>query len=142
MVAQEPGHGVREDELYAGTPSLATMKLFLAWYTCMVPEDNSIMIVDVESAFLYGAARRTIYIELPEQDPYSGKNLVGRLGKSMYGTRDAPLIWRALVDETMGNLGFERSMLQPGVYVHGTKGLRAMIHVDDFMVIGPTEECK
>ena len=111
LIAQELGYGIRDDELYAGTPSLATMKLMLAWFSCMCPMENSMMIVDVKSAFLYGAARRTIYIEFPEQDPMSGGNVVGKLVKSMYGTRDAPLIWGAMVDSTIEELGFMKSML-------------------------------
>jgi len=32
LVAQELAHGKKGDELYAGTPSLSTMKLLLSWY--------------------------------------------------------------------------------------------------------------
>jgi len=140
LVAQELGYGVREDELYAGTPSLSTMKLMLSWFATMFRPEDVIMIVDIKSAFLYGKARCNIYIELPEQDEEYGGNLVGRLVKSMYGTRDAPLIWRALMDEIMLELGFEKSLRQPGVYYHRERGIRAMIHVDDFLIIGNSKD--
>jgi hypothetical protein len=150
LVAQELAHGKKDDELYAGTPSLSTMKLLLSWYCTNWKEDDVIKIIDVKCAFLYGEARRRIYIELPRQDPQSGGSQVGVLDKAMYGTRDAPLIWRATVDKMMKKLGFTSSMFQPGVYYHAGKQIRVMTHVDDFLVTGSvantnwfeTELCK
>ena len=136
LVGQELGFGVKDDELYAGTHSLVTMKLLLSMFSSSKDESFVVKIIDVKSAFLYGNARRKIYIELPEQDEWSGGDVVGFLKKAMYGTRDAPLIWRATVDEFMVSLGFKTSVLQPGVYVHGSRRLRVMIHVDDFLVVG------
>jgi len=72
LVAPELAHGKKDDELYAGTPSLSTMKLVLSWYCTNWQEDDVIKIIDVKCAFLYGDARRKIYIELPRQDPHSG----------------------------------------------------------------------
>jgi len=140
LVAQELGFGVKDDELYAGTPSLATMKMMLSFFASSPDPDVVLKVIDVKSAFLYGEARRSIYIELPSQDPYSGGEWVGLLVKAMYGTRDAPLIWRATVDQFMKSRGFLTNSIQPGVYYHPIKKLRVMIHVDDFMVIGSTSE--
>jgi len=95
-----------------------------------------VKVIDVKCAFLYGDARRTIYIELPEQDPKAGGSQVGLLKKAMYGTRDAPLIWRSTVDRVMKELGFSVSMLQSGVYFHPQRHIRVMTHVDDFLVTG------
>jgi len=132
LVACELAHGKKDDELYAGTPSLSTMKLLLSWYCTMWNENDVVKVIDVKCAFLYGAARRRIYIELPEQDPRHGGSCVGLLSKAMYGTRDAPLIWRSTVDLMMRGLGFVASMLQPAVYYHEAKQIRVMTHVDDF----------
>jgi hypothetical protein len=140
LVAQELGYGVKDDELYAGTPSLSTLKLLLAWYCTCWNSDDVVKVIDVKCAFLYGKSRRKIYIELPVQDDMAGGEVVGLLDKAMYGTRDAPLIWQATVDELMKRLGFESSMLQPGVYFFPKRSLRIMIHVDDFLVIGSAVE--
>ena len=131
MVAQELAYGVREDELYAGTPSLSTMKLLLALCASSWTSTLVIGVIDVKSAFLYGEARRRIYIELPPQDELHGQGMVGRLEKAMYGTRDAPLIWRGEVDKNMKEMGFHSSVFQPGVYCHHGRGLKMMVHVDD-----------
>ena len=102
--------------------------------------DYKLMVMDVKCAFLYGKMRRNIYIELPPQDErYGDKNLVGKLVKAMYGTRDAPQIWGDLVQETMTSLGMQSSMIQPSVYFHVSKKLVVVTHVDDFLCVGPEE---
>ena len=107
LVAQEVAYGERIDELFAGTPSLSSVKIALhlaAEGGC----DYKLMVMDVKCAFLYGKMKRNIYIELPTQDErYGDKNLVGKLVKAMYGTRDAPQIWEDLVQETMASLGMQ-----------------------------------
>lgn len=56
-------------------------------------KDLAIIILDVKMRSLYGAMRRRVYIELPRQDPkYGSGDLMGKLQKAMYGTRDAPQI--------------------------------------------------
>ena len=53
------------------------------------------MLLDVKKAFLYGAIQRSVYIELPLEDPgRQGGAVVGRLNKAMYGLRDAPQVWQ------------------------------------------------
>ena len=139
LVAQELAYGERIDELFAGTPSLSSVKIALhlaAEGGC----DYKLMVMDVKCAFLYGKMRRNIYIELPTQDErYGDKNLVGKLVKAMYGTRDAPQIWGDLVQETMTSLGMQSSMIQPSVYFHVSKKLVVVTHVDDFLCVGPEE---
>jgi hypothetical protein len=83
LVACELAHGKKDDELYAGTPSLSTMKLMLSWYCSNWQENDVVKIIDVKCAFLYGNARRRIYIELPKQDPHYGGSVVGLLSKAM-----------------------------------------------------------
>ena len=137
LVAQELGFGEKMDELFAGTPSLTAVKMILSLMVSGVSMKRTVMILDVKCAFLYGRMRRTVYIELPHQDPKSKNgNLVGRLLKAMYGTRDAPLIWQGEVKATMTKIGFEASVLQPAVYYHRARGLYVVAHVDDFLCVG------
>ena len=98
------------------------------------------MIMDVKSAFLYGKVKRTVYIELPKEDPRSRKgDTLGKLIKAMYGTRDAPQIWQEVVKEKMKKLGFLVSMLHPSVYYHPIRKVYILAHVDDFLCLGPDE---
>ena len=82
------------------------------------------MMLDIKSAFLYGDAERNIYIEVPHRDPNTGKHLVGKLLKAMYGTRDAPKIWSKTVKRMMIKMGFQPSMVQPSLYIHKERGIK------------------
>ena len=90
------------------------------------------MTMDVKSAFLYGEARRKIYIELPRGDPHSGSGQVGVLRKALYGTRDAPLIWQAEIKTTLESIGFRRSRLHPSVYVHDVRQMFLVLLAGNF----------
>ena len=134
LVAQEIAYGEKMDELFAGTPSLAAVRVVLS--LMLYNRANILMVLDVKRAFLYGNMRRTGYIELPEQDEQSGGNLVGVLDKAMYGTRDAPLIWLSVVRAKLEGIGFTVSLLQPSLYFHRGRGLIVVVHVDDFACVG------
>ena len=56
LVAQELGYGQRVDELYAGTPSLASVRVALIH--AMKNNRYKIMILHVKCAFLYGFKER------------------------------------------------------------------------------------
>ena len=63
---------------------------------------RTIMLADVKTAFLYGDARRSLYVELPHENPLSATGRhVGKLERAMYGTRDAPMTWQDHVRETL-----------------------------------------
>ena len=69
---------------------------------------RSIMRADVKIAFLYGDARRSLYVELPPEDPLSASGrYVGKLERPMYGTRDAPMIWQGYLRETLLGMKFK-----------------------------------
>ena len=97
LVGQEFAHGQRRDDLYAPTPPLAAARYLLS--TCASrgkqgPGNHRILLIDVRKAFLYGKISRTVYIELLSEDPMSEeRNMVGKLDKAMYGTRDSPAAW-------------------------------------------------
>ena len=53
------------------------------------------MLADVKTAFLNGDARRSLYVELPPEDPLSASGrYVGKLERALYGTRDSPVSWQ------------------------------------------------
>ena len=61
LVAQELGYGERLDELFAGTPSLGSVRMALTH--AMKKPHHKIMVMDVKCAFLYRDIRRNVYIE-------------------------------------------------------------------------------
>ena len=140
LVAQELAYGQRMDELFSGTPSLMCARLALH-HAAKGGGDYQAMILDVKCAFLYGEARRRIYIEPPTQDErsHSGK-YVGILRKAMYGCRDSPMIWNEHVRGTMTEAGMEASLTQPSMYFNKERRLLVVVHVDDFLCAGPKKE--
>ena len=54
----------------------------------------------------------------------------------MYGLRDAPQIWQAEVTKAMTSIGFRACNTQPSVFSHDGRGLRCVVHVDDFLACG------
>lgn len=104
LCAREFARGQARDDLFAGTPPLLASKWMVSEGATRSARGNDkwLMVLDVKRAFLYGKARRTVYIRLPAEDPRSGSGLwVGRLCRSMYGTRDASQIWQGEVESTL-----------------------------------------
>ena len=93
------------------------------------------MVVDVKRAFLHGYCTRSIYIELPGAESQGGK-YVGKLVRALYGTRDAPLAWLTVVKSDMKDMGFKECKVTNGVFTHPERDIRAVVHVDDFLLSG------
>ena len=97
FVAKEYNDG-KDATLFASTPPLEALRMLVsdaATIECKTDgqaKRNVMMINDVARAFFEAKATRTICIELPEEDKGFGEeDMVGLLGKSLYGTRDAAL---------------------------------------------------
>ena len=77
---------------------------------------------------------------MPEEDErkISG-DVVGRLRKALYGTQDAPVLWQRLVRRIMLDHGFEASRTTACVYYNRKTGVKAVAHVDDFLLTGGRE---
>ena len=102
---------------------------------------RSIMLVDVKTAFLYGDARRSLYVELPLEDPLSASGpYVGKLERAMYGTRDAPMIWQDHLREPLPDMKFKESATHPGVFQHETQDDLLRVHVDDLLCTGVRDD--
>ena len=75
-----------EDNLFASTPSLVTMRLLL----CMALARNwGITLGDVSSAFLHAAMSGEVFV-WPPKEFYPNGDCLWKLKKAMYGLRQAP----------------------------------------------------
>lgn len=63
-------YGESLGELFAGAPGLIVVKLLIS---IVSEKDLAIMLLDVTCAFLFGAMRRSVYLELPRQGPKFGE---------------------------------------------------------------------
>jgi hypothetical protein len=96
----------------------------------------------VKRAHFYSDATREIYVELPAEAKKPGEDVVGRLLKSLYGTRDAPLNWELQIQKVMLALGFKQGKSNPCIYYHAGRDLRTVVHGDDFTTAGTFDNIK
>ena len=92
-MAREFNTGDKRGELFAGTPGLMALRTVIstAMTRCENGARRSIILVDVKTAFLYGDARRSLYVELALEDLLAAPGrYVGKLERAMYGTSDVP----------------------------------------------------
>ena len=76
----------------------------------MQPHADEVEVNDVAREYFEAPVTRDICIELPEEDwePEDGsKDLVGRLNKSLHGTRDAAANFQDEVKMFMEGIGFK-----------------------------------
>ena len=141
--SREFNTGDKRDELFAGTPGLMAMRTVIsrAMTRCENGAKRSIMLADVKTAFLYGDARRSLYVELPSEDPLpaSGR-YVGKLERAMYGTRDAPMIWQDHLRKTLLDMKFKEFVAHPWVFQHEARDILLCVHVDDLLCTGVRDD--
>ena len=66
--------------------------------------------------------------------------MCGELRKSMYGTRDAAQNWEFEYSDFMESVGFKRGKSSPCVFHHPARNVRAVIHGDDFTILGNAQD--
>ena len=136
LVAQEVKKGSGFDEFFAAMPSLSALKMLVTIaVTFQLPDAGKAVkeayrkrrllgFLDVKRAHFYSDATREIYVELPAEAKKPGEDVVGRLLKSLYGTRDAPLNWELQIQRVMLALGFKQGKSNPCIYYHAGRDLR------------------
>lgn len=140
LVGQEFATSEKRHDLYAPTPPLAAARMLVS--NCASrglggPGARRLCLIDVKKAFLYGKARRRIYVEFPEEDKRKPLvDCVGRLNKAMYGTRDAPVVWQEHLEAPLVELGFTACVPTPCVYYNATTDVLIVAHVDDMLCEG------
>ena len=100
------------------------------------------MLDDLKRAYVHAKTSREVYVELPLEDPCWSADDVGRLNLALYGTRDAATLWQECVADHFEGVGFRRGRSNPCVFLHKHRGLRVLVHGDDYASIrdhGSTE---
>ena len=154
LVAQEVKKGSGFDEFFAAMPSLSALKMLVTIaVTFQLPDAGKAVkeayrkrrllgFLDVKRAHFYSDATREIYVELPAEAKKPGEDVVGRLLKSLYGTRDAPLNWELQIQKVMLALGFKQGKSNPCICYHAGRDLRTVVHGDDFTTAGTFDNIK
>ena len=95
-----------------------------------------IAFLDISRAHWHAPATREIYIELPDELGLD-RCWVGRLLKSMYGTRDAAHNFSLLMCTCMIALGFEEGKSNTCLFWNPQTMISCVIHGDDVTPMGP-----
>ena len=142
FVAKEYNTG-EEQGLFAGTPPLEALRFLIHDAATVGSGQKVVMINDVARAFFEARVKRKVCIEIPAEDLNDGdvgKDLVGLLNMSLYGTRDAAKNWQEEVAVTMKAWGFVQGVYNPCLYYHPTWNIRTLVHGDDFISTGMREK--
>lgn len=101
--------------------------------------------MDVKTAFLNGVLKEELYMKQPpgyKAVPMNAKDktseYVLKLNKSIYGLKQAPLVWNQTINKTLRSLGFTRSVEEPCIYYNfeNNESLFIALYVDDMLLIG------
>ena len=128
--------------LFAGTPPLEAVRYLVHDAATWTGEEKVVMINDIARAFFEAAAKRQVCIELPDEDKTAsdkGKDLVGLLQMSLYGTRDAAKNWQDEVTRMMKRWGFTQGRYNPCLFYHAEWDVKTLVHGDDFVSSGARE---
>ena len=129
-------------ELFAATPPLEFLRYLVA--RCAASQrtrrPTKLMVQDVKKAYFYAPATRDVYVDLPPERARPG--WCAKLNKSLYGTRDAALNWAQAYSGVLEGLGFKKGASSPCAFFHAGWGIRTVVHGDDFLSEGPSENLK
>ena len=142
LVAQEFNHGDGPtDAFYAATPPReAKRMLFGQWAKERKRHGKHLKLsfVDIRKAYFNGKPKRSLYVRLP---PELGlpKDVVAKLERCMYGTRDAGAIWETCYVDCLVGMGFVQGVGSPCCFCHPKWEVSVVVHGDDFSALGTDE---
>ena len=145
LVAKEIKRGA-SDDMFAATPPLEAKKSLFSMAMSQFARGRArsmhgtqkLLFIDVRRAYFYAPARRPVYVTLPDEDAEEG--MCGKLNRSMYGTRDAASNWEDKYSSHLISMGFTRGKSSPCTFFHPQKGVRCVVHGDDFTFLGNETE--
>jgi hypothetical protein len=133
-------HMLHYFETYSSVARNESLKMMLS---LAVNNNYSVFQFDVETAFLYGNIDASIYVSqvLGFEDPDPAKkNWVWKLKKSLYGTKQAPRMWKQHLVETLHQIGFEASILDDALFHNSDNSILLHMHVDDGLIVGKSRK--
>jgi hypothetical protein len=119
--------------LYAAMPPLELVKVLMARAAKM---NEVIMLIDIKKTSLYAPIEGYVYTDLPPE--IEGK--CAKLEYNLCGMRVAAKNWENEYSATMVNNGFTRGRASASTFYHEARGIRVVVHGDDFWASGPEEQ--
>ena len=124
---------------FAATPPLEALRYVLHWAATIHRRNGrrvelKMIVLDVSRAHFHPKSVRETYIELPAED--GGEGMVGRLLRTMYGTRDAANQYDAFSNEKITGVGYLTGKSCPCLYRHKDALSIGWRHGDDMIFVG------
>lgn len=129
---QKPG--VDYDEVWAPTPSKATVRAVLAIASA---RDMELHCQDIKTAYLNALMDKDVYVEQPEGFAVGSKKLVCHILRAVYGCKQASRPWGSPFFATLTNAGAVRAAADPCLFVwgHPVHGVIViLVHVDNVLL--------
>jgi hypothetical protein len=129
--------GIDYTETFAPVVKYKSLRIILAISTIM---DYELKQMDVETAFLNAQINEDVYMKQPQGFGSGGvnANLVCKLNKALYGTKQAPHEWNNTLNQFIVNeLQFKRCIKDSCVYIKSTSNNHLIIlsiFVDDILI--------
>ena len=127
---------------FASTPPLEAVKLLISEaMTKRVSRNNrplKLSFIDVKKAHLCSDVLRELYVE-PPPEANEQPNIVWRLQRAMYGTRDAAAVWEREWTKTLNSVGFKSGVGNPALLHCETLDASMVVHGNDFITLGDNE---
>ena len=133
----------KTDMFAASTPPLEAKKLLFSMMASLRKDAKGrpleLAFIDVKKAYFNAVPKRVIHL-VPPKELGLPAGYVARLRRCAYGTRDAGLLWEETYSDRLTDMGFTRGTASPCVFVHKKRGLRCVVHGDDFTLLGCRSE--
>jgi hypothetical protein len=135
---------VRGDMQVEGVDYFETYAPVVQWSTVRTLLVMSIVLglatkqIDYSNAFCQADIDEEVYVEMPRDfsDP-KGRDMVLKLKKSLYGTKQAPRAWFLKLKECLEKRGFKQSALDPCFFIH--PDMVYLNYVDDGILLSRDE---
>ena len=98
-------------------------------------EPLQLSFVDIRNNYFDGIPKRSVCIQFPRELGLP-TNVVGKLVRCAYGTRDAGAIWEDTYRGALEEMGFISGMASPCCFFHPQRKLHLVVHGDDFTTMG------
>ena len=135
---------VKNEDIFASTTMTASVRMLLSHQaTDLRNESYTVFTADVETAFLNAHMQDgdVVYAKPPPEwqpetlDPNT-RTVIWKLQKSLYGLRSAPRRWQDHLEQILKKCGFVPNMLDTCLWIHTTKRVSLVFHVDDLLLAG------
>ncbi len=127
--------GIDYNETFAPTVRMDSLRMLMA---IVAKEDLECHSVDIKNAFVNSDLEEKIYLSSPDGvDVSQGKALL--VLRSLYGLKQSGRNWHRLCRGKLVGLGFTQSQGDSCMFVHPTRRIILLLHVDDMLITASTK---